>query len=195
MNKRTILPLTITLALALNASAQTPADTRHTAWSMDSCMSYAVKHSTDVQLQLVERRQARADYRWAKAGFLPQVGANVSTQWSWGRGINPETNVYTNVTTFNNYYNLYASLTVFDGMRTINAFRQARLLRRSSDAAVAKARDAKAIEVMQLYAVVLQVVRDFDRIERDRDVEVREEHDEHEEEHDVKPRRVREDLL
>ena len=153
MNKKTILPLAITLALALNASAQTSADTRHTAaWSMDSCMSYAVKHSTDVQLQLVERRQARADYRWAKAGFLPQVGANVSTQWSWGRGINPETNVYTNVTTFNNYYNLYASLTVFDGMRTINAFRQARLLRRSSDAAVAKARDAKAIEVMQLYA-------------------------------------------
>ena len=153
MNKRTILPLALTLALTLNASAQTPADTRHTAaWSMDSCMSYAVKHSTDVQLQLVERRQARADYRWAKAGFLPQVGANVSTQWSWGRGINPETNVYTDVTTFNNYYNLYASLTVFDGMRTINAFRQARLLRRSSDAAVAKARDAKAIEVMQLYA-------------------------------------------
>lgn len=153
MNKKTILPLAITLALALNASAQTAADTRHTAaWSMDSCMSYAVKHSTDVQLQLVERRQARADYRWAKAGFLPQVGANVSTQWSWGRGINPETNVYTNVTTFNNYYNLYASLTVFDGMRTVNAFRQARLLRRSSDAAVAKARDAKAIEVMQLYA-------------------------------------------
>ena len=75
MNKKTILPLAITLALALNASAQTSADTRHTAaWSMDSCMSYAVKHSTDVQLQLVERRQARADYRWAKAGFLPQVG-------------------------------------------------------------------------------------------------------------------------
>ena len=35
MNKKTILPLAITLALALNASAHTPADTRHTAaWSM-----------------------------------------------------------------------------------------------------------------------------------------------------------------
>lgn len=121
-------------------------------WPMDSCIGYALRHSTDVELQRVERLQARADYRWAKAGFLPSVGAGVSTQWTWGRGINPETNTYSTVTTFNNYYNLYASLTVFDGMRTINSFRQARLLRRSADAAVAKARDAKAIEVMNLYA-------------------------------------------
>ena len=121
-------------------------------WTADSCIAYAVEHSSDVELQRVSRSLARADYRWAKAEFLPTVSAGVSTQWSWGRGINPETNVYNNVTTFNNYYNLYASLTVFDGMRTINSFRQAHLLRRQADAAVAKARDAKAIEVMQLYA-------------------------------------------
>ena len=101
------------MGLASHATAQTAqhgADSRlqRTAtWCMDSCMSYALRHSTAVEMQLAERRQARADYRWAKAGFLPQVGANVSAQWSWGRGINPETNVYNNVTTFNNYYNLY----------------------------------------------------------------------------------------
>lgn len=134
------------LATALAAQAQ------DSQWPMDSCISYALGHSTDVELQRVERLQARADSRWAKAAFLPTAGANVSTQWTWGRGINPETNTYSTVTTFNNYYSLYASLTVFDGMRTINSFRQARLLRRSADAAVAKARDAKAIEVMNLYA-------------------------------------------
>ena len=158
MNKTTIYSIVVVMGLASHATAQTAqqgADNRlqRTAtWCMDSCMSYALRHSTAVEMQLAERRQARADYRWAKAGFLPHVGANVSAQWSWGRGINPETNVYNNVTTFNNYYNLYASLTVFDGMRTVNAFRQARLLRRAADSAVAKARDAKAIEVMQLYA-------------------------------------------
>lgn len=123
----------------------------HAQVSLDSCISYAVSHSTAVEMQRVSARQAQADYRYAKAALLPSVGANVSAQWSWGRGINPETNVYNNVTTFNNYYNLYASLTLFDGGRTINALRQARLLKRSSSAAIAKARDAKAIEVMQCY--------------------------------------------
>ena len=160
--KQTLFSITISLIAATplaattisQASAPEAASSQTTTapWTADSCMAYAVEHSTAVELQLANRRQARADYHWAKAGFLPTVAAGVSTQWSWGRGINPETNVYNNVTTFNNYYNLYASLTVFDGMRTINGFRQARLMRRAADAAVAKARDAKAIEVMQLYA-------------------------------------------
>lgn len=145
MDKTTIIASIIMLSAMQQSQAQTA------GISIDSCIAYAIRHSTAVEMQRVEARQARTDYRWAKADFLPRVGANVSTQWSWGRGINPETNVYTDVTTFNNYYNLYASLTVFDGMRTVNAFRQARLLRRASDAAIAKARDAKAIEVMQLY--------------------------------------------
>lgn len=145
-------PLAATTTSHAPAEAAASSQTTTAPWTADSCMAYAVEHSTAVELQLANRRQARADYHWAKAGFLPTVAAGVSTQWSWGRGIDPETNVYNNVTTFNNYYNLYASLTVFDGMRTINGFRQARLMRRAADAAVAKARDAKAIEVMQLYA-------------------------------------------
>ena len=66
----------------------------HAQVSLDSCISYAVSHSTAVEMQRVSARQAQADYRYAKAALLPSVGANVSAQWSWGRGINPETNVY-----------------------------------------------------------------------------------------------------
>ena len=44
---------------------------------------------------------------------------------AWGRNIDPETNTYNNVTTFNNYYQLYAELNVFDGFATINALKQA----------------------------------------------------------------------
>ena len=39
-------------------------------------------------------------------------------QYAWGRNIDPETNTYNNVTTFNNYYQLYAELNVFDGFAT-----------------------------------------------------------------------------
>lgn len=120
-------------------------------WDMSRCMQYAVEHSTTVQMQLVEARQSKTDYRAAQLSFLPSVSAGVSTQYSWGRNIDPETNTYNNVTTFNNYYQVYASLPVFDGFRTLNEFKKARLARQNSQTAVAKARDAKAIEVMQSY--------------------------------------------
>ena len=121
------------------------------AWTMDSCMVYAVNHSTAVEMQLVEARQARTDYTAAALAFLPTVSGGVAGQYGWGRGIDPETNTYNNVTTFNNYYQLNASLAVFDGFQTLNAFRQARQARRHSQTALAQQRDAKAIEVMQAY--------------------------------------------
>lgn len=120
-------------------------------WDMDRCMQYAVDHSTSVELQRIEARQARADYSASVASFFPTVSAGVTGQYSWGRGINPETNTYNTLTTFYNYYQLYASLPVFDGFRTLNAFKQARLARKNSVTEIEKARDAKAIEVMQCF--------------------------------------------
>jgi outer membrane protein len=57
-----------------------------------------------VRRQEVSQRQAIDDYRTAKLNFLPSLSATVSEQYSWGRNIDPETNTYNNVTTFNNYY-------------------------------------------------------------------------------------------
>lgn len=131
-------------AFAMTANAQQQ-------WNMSECMQYAVEHSTAVQMQLVEARQNRIDYRAAKLSFLPSVDAGVSAQYSWGRNIDPETNTYNTITTFNNYYQLYASLPVFDGFSTLNSFKKARLARSNSLNAINKARDAKAIEVMQSY--------------------------------------------
>ena len=62
-----------------------------------------------------------------------------------------ETNTYNNVTTFNNYYQLGASVTLFDGGAIWNAFCQARLDRASAQSAVQQARDDKAITVMEKY--------------------------------------------
>lgn len=140
----------ITAHILLFMAAATTAQAQQ-AWNMERCMKYAVEHSTAVEMQLIEARQAKADYRAAALSFLPSVSANAAAQYSWGRNIDPETNTYNNVTTFNNYYQVYASVPVFDGFRTINAFKQARLARRNSQTAVQKARDAKAIEVMQSY--------------------------------------------
>ena len=120
-------------------------------WGLDSCMAYAVNHATDVKREIINARQRKQDYQKAVTDFLPTVSGGVQGQYAWGRNIDPETNTYNNVTTFNNYYQLYASLNVFDGFATINAFKQAKLARAYSATAMQKVRDDKAIDVMQKF--------------------------------------------
>ena len=131
------------LVWAAGASAQ--------SWSLDDCMKYAVKHATEVKREVVNVRQRKQDYQHAVAGFLPTVSGGVQGQYAWGRNIDPETNTYNNVTTFNNYYQLYAELNVFDGFATINALKQAKLSRDYSATAMRKIQDDRAIDVMQKY--------------------------------------------
>lgn len=133
------------------ASKPTMAQGMGKNWGLDSCMTYAVEHATDVKREMINARQRKQDYQKAVTDFLPSVAGGVQGQYAWGRNIDPETNTYNHVTTFNNYYQLYASLNVFDGFATINAFKQAKLARAYSTTAMQKVRDDKAIDVMQKF--------------------------------------------
>lgn len=139
------------LAVALALLAPASVSGQEAVWTMDSCMQYAVTHASDVQRQRIVTRQNEQNYRRAIADFLPSVGASVGAQYQWGRNVDPETNSYNNVTTFNNNWQLAASLTLFDGFATVNAFRQARLAKQSSQTAQQKVADDIATEVMQKY--------------------------------------------
>lgn len=130
------------------ASKPTMAQGMGKNWGLDSCMTYAVEHATDVKREMINARQRKQDYQKTVTDFLPSVAGGVQGQYAWGRNIDPETNTYNHVTTFNNYYQLYASLNVFDGFATINAFKQAKLARAYSTTAMQKVRDDKAIDVM-----------------------------------------------
>ena len=96
-------------------------------WSMEECMAYAADHSPEVEQVRWDLATAKANQSEAIADFFPSVSAQVGGQYNWGRNIDPESNTYNNVTTFNNGYGLYASLTIFDGGQTFNRYKQARV--------------------------------------------------------------------
>lgn len=116
--------------------------------TLDSCITYAIAHSTDVRRQRLEKDQSRYEARTAALDFLPTIQGQVSGQFAWGRNIDPETNTYNTITTFNNYYSLSASVSLFDGGQTLNAFRRAKRARAQAATALQKAADDKAIAVM-----------------------------------------------
>lgn len=145
------LEVTAQVATATHTAVEAIGETQAKIWGLDSCMAYAVEHATDVKREVINARQRKQDYQKAVTDFLPSVVGGVQGQYAWGRNIDPETNTYNHVTTFNNYYQLYASLNVFDGFATINAFKQAKLARAYSTTAMQKVRDDKAIDVMQKF--------------------------------------------
>lgn len=132
-------------ALSTAAFAQRP-------WTMEQCMAYAADHSSTVVQARWDVATATANRDEAFADFFPSVSAQVATQFNWGRNIDPETNTYNDVTTFNNGYGLYASLTLFDGGQTLNRYRQARAEKERSVNAVEMRRDDSAIAAMAAYA-------------------------------------------
>ena len=145
------LEVTAQVAATPQTAAEAIGQPQAKTWGLDSCMAYAVSHATDVKREVINARQRKQDYQKAVNSFLPTVSGGVQGQYAWGRNIDPETNTYNNVTTFNNYYQLYASLNVFDGFATINAFKQAKLAKAYSVTAMQKVRDDKAIDVMQKF--------------------------------------------
>lgn len=141
---RKIFTLTA-IAIAVEGFAQE-------TWSMEQCMEYAADHASSVVQARWDVASATASRNAALADFFPSISAQVGTQFNWGRNIDPETNTYNDVTTFNNGYGFYASLTLFDGGQTLNRYRRARNERARYVNAVEMQRDDKAIAAMMAYA-------------------------------------------
>ncbi len=118
---------------------------------MDECMAYAAEHASSVQKARWNVATATATRNEAFGNFFPSISAQVGSQFSWGRNIDPETNTYNNVTTFNNGYGLYASISLFDGGQTFNRYKQARVERQRNVNAVQMQRDDQAISTMLAY--------------------------------------------
>lgn len=157
MNKvKYILFLAMAGQMAMAQTAeQGGADPQGAVWSMDRCIQYAVEHTNSMGRERLEQQQLTADVKTAKLAFLPTVTANISGQYSWGRNVDPETNTYNTITTFNNYYNIGAEMTLFDGGQTWLALKKARLARQNSETQLQKLADDKAVVVMAKYVEAL----------------------------------------
>lgn len=126
-----------------------------TIWTMDDCMRYAVENSPAVRKQMHANDSYKADKIASVAAFFPSLSTSVGAQYNFGRAVDPETNTYVNTTTFNNGYDAYASLPLFNGGQLVNQFRLAKTNRQSGSNDLQKAKDDLALNTMEAYANVV----------------------------------------
>ncbi len=131
--------------------AQTEAQPR---WTAMQCMQYAVEHNHEVRRAELELDNYQVAKTSAAGRFLPAVDANIGAQYNFGRAIDPETNGYTNVSTFYNGYSIQASLPVFDGFNRLHALKAAKASVLMGHQALRQQQDQTALSVLQAYVNV-----------------------------------------
>ena len=124
-------------------------------FTVQQCMQYAVEHNHEVRQAELELDNYKAQKTAAIGRFLPAVEGSVGAQYNFGRAIDPETNGYTDVSTFYNGYSLSASLPLFDGLSRIHALRAAKAGELMGRSALRQQQDQTALAVMQAFANVV----------------------------------------
>lgn len=137
----------LTLVCITNVSAQT--------LTIDDCMRYAVVNSTTVGQKNLALDDRKANHVEAIGSLFPSINASVGGAVNFGRGIDPATNSYTNVTTFSNSYGISGSMILFDGLQSINTIRAAKVARKMGVTEVEIARDKVAMQTMSAYIDVV----------------------------------------
>ncbi|MFG6426829.1 MAG: TolC family protein [Muribaculaceae bacterium] len=102
---KAILPVSL-LTVATTANAE--------AWSLDSCISYAISHNISVRQQNLRVTEGELAIKEAQDRYLPSVDASVSESFSFGRGLTAS-NTYADRNTTNTQWGVSLSLPLFQG--------------------------------------------------------------------------------
>ena len=145
--KKLIFSILVSNFLTLGVSAE--------KLTIDDCMRYAVENSTTVGQKKLALDDRKADQSEAIGSLFPSISASVGGVMNFGRGVDPATNSYTNVTTFSNSYGLSGSMKLFDGLQSINTLRATKVAKKIGVAETELASDEVAMKTMSAYMDVV----------------------------------------
>ncbi|MDL2281665.1 TolC family protein [Parabacteroides sp. OttesenSCG-928-G06] len=144
----------LTFILAVLLSSFLKAQDR--VWTMEDCMRFAVENSPAVKQKSYQEDTYKAEQSSAIANFFPSLDGSIGAEYNWGRGIDPETNMYTlNTTSFYNSYRLNANMPLFSGGQLVNNWRLSKVNRQIGMNDVQKAKDDLALKVMVAFVDVV----------------------------------------
>ena len=110
----------IGISLCLLAASALLAEARD---DLKNCMDYAISHSTKIRIQQASVGDAQIALHMTPSSRLtPQVSGG-SRHYNFGRTVDPQTNTYTNTTSFHNGYELRAGFDLFNGFEAVNKLR------------------------------------------------------------------------
>lgn len=124
------------------------------AWSLDSCVTYAVTHNINVLQQELRIREGEQGIVEAKDRFLPSLEASASQNFNFGRGLTAQ-NTYADRNTSQFGWNAGLSLPLFQGMAEYRNLKLSKLSLKQYLLEAEAAKDNVALNVISQYLQVL----------------------------------------
>lgn len=124
-------------------------------WTLEECMLYAVQNSPRKNKQDAQNSIYHQNYIEAIGALLPSLQGSTNAYFNFGRGLDAETNTYTDINSFSNNYSLYTSLTLFDGLSKINRVKMQKVTKLMGKQQLQKEKDLIAYETMEAFFNVL----------------------------------------
>ena len=96
-------------------------------WTLKECVDHALKNNITIKQNKLSIDIAETDVKSAKGNKLPSVNASTGGNLRFGSGFDPVSNDRVSTSNYGGSFNLSAGITVFNGYRVLNTYKQAKL--------------------------------------------------------------------
>jgi outer membrane protein len=96
-------------------------------WTLKECVDEALAKNITIQQNRLSVELSKKDTEIAKGNFLPNLNAGTSGSLNFGTGFDPVSQDRVNTSFFGGSMNLSSGITVFNGFRNLNTYKQAKL--------------------------------------------------------------------
>lgn len=95
-------------------------------WTLQQCINYAVENNIQVNQSELNVEMANQQLIQARASALPTLNGFGSHGYNWGQRIDPFTNLFATSRVRTNSLGLSSSITLFNGLQTLNNMKQSK---------------------------------------------------------------------
>lgn len=131
-------------------------------WSLEECIQHALDQNISINQRKLNNRLSEITLEQSKADLLPNLTASGSQSWNFGRSVDPYTNDYVSTNVGSNNFGLNTSVTLFDGLQSINTIKKNRIDVESGNLDLEQTKNDIILSVTQAY---LQVLFAYEQVE------------------------------
>ncbi|MBP8792096.1 MAG: TolC family protein, partial [Lutibacter sp.] len=120
-------------------------------WTLQECVTYAVENNINIKQNKLTIEISQENLISAKGNFLPNLNGSTSGNLNFGSGFDPVSQDRVSTSTFGGSFGLNSGITVFNGYRNLNTYKQAQLGVETSKLDLEKIEDDIALYVVNTY--------------------------------------------
>ncbi len=125
-------------------------------WTLQQCVDYALTNNLSVKRSELNLQTSQVNQRQARYNMLPNANANGSYGFSWGRSIDPTTNLFVdNQRIVSSNASLSSSLVLFNGLRIQNTIKQNNYAVEASELTLEDTKNTVIFDVITFYTNAL----------------------------------------